>query len=105
MNCMRDFRFSIDLMQVIWVDKVVMEKSLDDSIQEMTLIYDYFWWVSAVTGISLKTRVKISFQCRNCCTLVDLRTTYICPSGVSWISLVWICLVVLFDQTFILFSN
>jgi hypothetical protein len=64
-----------------------------------------FWWVSAVTGISLKTRVKISFQCRNCCTLVDLRTTYICPSGVSWISLVWICLVVLFDQTFILFSN
>jgi hypothetical protein len=28
------------------------------------------------------TRVKISFERRNCCTLVDLRTTYICPSGV-----------------------
>jgi hypothetical protein len=52
-----------------------------------------FWWVSAITGISPKTRVKISFQCRNCCTRVDLPTTYICPSGVSWISLVWICLV------------
>jgi len=50
-----------------------------------------FWSVSAVTGISLKTRVKISFQCRNCCTLVELCTTYMCPSGVSWISLVWIC--------------
>jgi hypothetical protein len=42
MNCMRDFRFSIELMQMIWVDKVVMEKSLDDSIQEMALIHHYF---------------------------------------------------------------
>jgi hypothetical protein len=61
-----------------------------------------FWWVSGVTGISLKTRVKISFECRNCCTLVDLRTTYICPSGVmDFFSLD--LLVLLFDQTFILF--
>jgi hypothetical protein len=61
-----------------------------------------FWWVSAVTCISLKTRVKISFECRNCCTLVDLRTTYICPSGVmDFFSLD--LLVLLFDQTFILF--
>jgi hypothetical protein len=52
-----------------------------------------FWWVSAIIGISPKTRVKICFQCRNCCTLVDLGNTYLCPSGVSWISLVWICLV------------
>jgi hypothetical protein len=52
-----------------------------------------FPWVSAITGISPKTRVKISFQCRNCCSLGDLPTTYICPSGVSWIPLVWICLV------------
>ncbi len=37
-----DFRFSIELMQMIWVDKVVMEKSLDDSIQEMALIHHYF---------------------------------------------------------------
>jgi hypothetical protein len=36
-----------------------------------------FWWVSAITGISLKNRVKISFQCMNCCTLVDIPTTYI----------------------------
>jgi hypothetical protein len=35
---MCDFRFSIDLMQMICMDKVVMEKSLDDSIQETTLI-------------------------------------------------------------------
>jgi hypothetical protein len=62
-----------------------------------------FLWVSAVTGISPKTRVKISFQCRNCCSLVDLHTAYICPCGASWMSLVWICWVVLFDQTFILF--
>jgi hypothetical protein len=62
-----------------------------------------FWWVSAVTGISPKTRVNIPFQCRNCCTLIDLHTTYICPSGVPWISVVWICLVLLFDETFILF--
>ncbi len=61
-----------------------------------------FWWVSAVTGISLKTRVKISFECRKCCTLFDLRTTYICPSGVmDFFSLD--LLVLLFDQTFILF--
>jgi len=33
MNCMCDFRFSIDLMQMICVDKVVAEKSLDDSIR------------------------------------------------------------------------
>jgi len=42
MNCMCDFRFSIDLMQMICVDKVVLEKSLDDSIEEMTLIHHYF---------------------------------------------------------------
>jgi hypothetical protein len=53
MNCMRHFRFSIDLMQVIWVDKVVMENSLDDSIQEMTLIYDYF-------GGCLQSQVSVS---------------------------------------------
>ncbi|KAH9566185.1 hypothetical protein CY35_04G117300 [Sphagnum magellanicum] len=35
-------RFSIDLMQMICVEKVVLEKSLDDSIQEMTLIHHYF---------------------------------------------------------------
>jgi hypothetical protein len=39
MNCMCDFRFFIDLMQMICVNKVVEEKSLDDSIQEATLIY------------------------------------------------------------------
>jgi hypothetical protein len=101
MNCMCDFRFYIELMQMICVEKVVLEKSLDDSIQETTLIHHYFGGC-AITGISPKTRVKISFQCRNCWTLGDLPTTYICPSGVSWISLVWICLVLLFDQTFIL---
>jgi hypothetical protein len=42
MNCMCDFRSSTDLMQMICVDKVVAEKSLDDSIQEMTLIHHYF---------------------------------------------------------------
>jgi hypothetical protein len=42
MNCMYDFRFSIDLMQMICVDKVIAEKSLDDSIRETTLIQHYF---------------------------------------------------------------
>jgi hypothetical protein len=42
MNCLCDFRFSIDLMQMICVDKVVAEKSLDDSIPETTLIHHYF---------------------------------------------------------------
>jgi len=42
MNCMCDFRSSIDLMQMICVDKVVAEKSLDDSIQDTTLIHHYF---------------------------------------------------------------
>jgi hypothetical protein len=42
MNCICDFRFYIELMQMIYVDKVVGEKSLDDSIQEMTLIHHYF---------------------------------------------------------------
>jgi hypothetical protein len=40
MNYMSDFRFSIDLMQMICVDKVV--DSFDDSIQEMTLIHHHF---------------------------------------------------------------
>jgi len=39
MNCMCDFRSSITLMQMICVDKVVVEKSLDDSIQDTTLIH------------------------------------------------------------------
>jgi hypothetical protein len=30
MNCMCDFRFYIELMQMICVEKVVLEKSLDD---------------------------------------------------------------------------
>jgi hypothetical protein len=42
MNCMCDFRFSIDLMQMICMDKVVEENSLDDSVQEMTLIHHHF---------------------------------------------------------------
>jgi ubiquitin carboxyl-terminal hydrolase 36/42 len=42
MNYIYDFRFFIDLMQMICVDKVVAEKFLDDSIQEMTLIHHYF---------------------------------------------------------------
>jgi hypothetical protein len=36
------FQVFIDLMQIICVEKVVLEKSLDDSIQEMTLIHHYF---------------------------------------------------------------
>jgi hypothetical protein len=39
---MCDFWFSIDLMQMVCVDKVVVEKSLDDSIQETTPIHHYF---------------------------------------------------------------
>jgi ubiquitin carboxyl-terminal hydrolase 36/42 len=42
MNCMCDFRFSIDLMQMICVDEVLGENSLDDSIQETTLIHHIF---------------------------------------------------------------
>jgi len=53
MNCMCDFRFSIDLMQMISVDKVVVEKSLDDSIQETTLIHHYF-------GGCLQSQVLVS---------------------------------------------
>jgi hypothetical protein len=41
MNFMCDFRFYIELRQMICVDKVA-EKSLDDSIQETTLIHHYF---------------------------------------------------------------
>jgi hypothetical protein len=41
MNCLCDFKFYIELMQMICMDKVVLEKSLDDSIQE-TLIRHYF---------------------------------------------------------------
>jgi hypothetical protein len=37
MNCMCDFTCSIDLMQMICVDKVIAEKSLDDSIREQHL--------------------------------------------------------------------
>jgi ubiquitin carboxyl-terminal hydrolase 36/42 len=53
MNCMCDFRFSIDLMQMICWEKVVLEKSLDDSIQEMTLIHHYF-------GGCLQSQVLVS---------------------------------------------
>jgi ubiquitin carboxyl-terminal hydrolase 36/42 len=42
MNCMCEFRFSIDLMQMICVDDVLGENSLDDSIQETTLIHHIF---------------------------------------------------------------
>jgi len=42
MNCMCEFRFSIDLMQMICVDEVLGENSLDDSIQETTLIHHIF---------------------------------------------------------------
>jgi ubiquitin carboxyl-terminal hydrolase 36/42 len=42
MNSMCDFRFYIELMQMICMDKVVAEKSLDDSFQETTLIHHYF---------------------------------------------------------------
>jgi hypothetical protein len=52
-NCMCDFRFSIDLMQMICMDKVVAEKSLDDSIQEATLIHHYF-------GACLQSQVLVS---------------------------------------------
>jgi ubiquitin carboxyl-terminal hydrolase 36/42 len=54
MNCMCDFRFHIELMQMIRLDKVVLEKSLDDSIQE-TLIHHYF-------GGCLQSQVKC-IQC------------------------------------------
>jgi ubiquitin carboxyl-terminal hydrolase 36/42 len=53
MNYMHDFRFSIDLMQMICMDKVVMEKSLDDSIRETTLIHHYF-------GGCLQSQVLVS---------------------------------------------
>jgi ubiquitin carboxyl-terminal hydrolase 36/42 len=53
MNCMCDFRFSIDLMQMICWEKVVLKKSLDDSIQEMTLIHHYF-------GGCLQSQVLVS---------------------------------------------
>jgi hypothetical protein len=52
MNCMCDFRFHIELMQMIRLDKVVLEKSLDDSIQE-TLIHHYF-------GGCLQSQVLVS---------------------------------------------
>jgi hypothetical protein len=42
MNCMCDFKFSIDLMQMICMHKVIAEKSLDGSIREITLIQHYF---------------------------------------------------------------
>jgi len=42
MNCMCDFRFCIELIQMICMDKVVAEKSLDDSIQETALTHQYF---------------------------------------------------------------
>ncbi|CAM6046114.1 unnamed protein product [Sphagnum compactum] len=48
-------RFSIDLMQMICMEKVVLEKSLDDSIQETTLIHHYF-------GGCLQSQVKC-IQC------------------------------------------
>jgi hypothetical protein len=32
MNCMCDFRFSINLMQMICMDKVIAKMSVDDSI-------------------------------------------------------------------------
>jgi ubiquitin carboxyl-terminal hydrolase 36/42 len=47
-------RFHIELMQMIRLDKVVLEKSLDDSIQE-TLIHHYF-------GGCLQSQVKC-IQC------------------------------------------
>jgi hypothetical protein len=53
MNCMCDFRLSIDLMQMIYVDKVVAQRFLDDSIQEMTLIHHYF-------GGCLQSQVLVS---------------------------------------------
>ncbi|KAH9566205.1 hypothetical protein CY35_04G119200 [Sphagnum magellanicum] len=48
-------RFSLDLMQMICVEKVVLEKSLEDSIQETTLIHHYF-------GRCLQSQVKC-IQC------------------------------------------
>ncbi|CAK9206989.1 unnamed protein product [Sphagnum troendelagicum] len=48
-------RFSIDLMQMICMDEVVGEKSLDDSIQETTLIHHIF-------GGRLQSQVKCT-QC------------------------------------------
>ncbi|KAH9566197.1 hypothetical protein CY35_04G118400 [Sphagnum magellanicum] len=48
-------RSSIDLMQMICMDKVVVEKSLNDSIQETTLIHHYF-------GGCLQSQVKC-IQC------------------------------------------
>ncbi|CAM6039740.1 unnamed protein product [Sphagnum compactum] len=48
-------RFSIDLMQMICMDEVVGEKSLDDSIQETTLIHHIF-------GGHLQSQVKC-IQC------------------------------------------
>jgi hypothetical protein len=43
--------------------------------------------------ILIPRREDIFFQCTNCSNLVEVHITYICSSGVSWISLVWICLV------------
>ncbi len=42
MNYKCHFKSSIDLMQMICVNKLVVEKSLDDSIQETALIHHYF---------------------------------------------------------------
>ncbi len=53
MNCMCDLRLSIELMQMIYVDKVVAERFLDDSIQETTLIHHYF-------GGCLQSQVLVS---------------------------------------------
>jgi hypothetical protein len=50
---MCDFRFSIDLMQMIYVDKVVAERFPDDSIQETILIHHYF-------GGCLQSQVLVS---------------------------------------------
>jgi hypothetical protein len=53
MNCMCDFRISIELMQMICVYKVIAEKSLDDSIRKITLIQHYF-------GGCLQSQVLVS---------------------------------------------
>jgi hypothetical protein len=53
MNCICDLRLSIELMQMIYVDNVVAERFLDDSIQETTLIHRYF-------GGCLESQVLVS---------------------------------------------
>jgi hypothetical protein len=69
---MCEFRFSIDLMQMICMDEVVGEKSLGDSIQETTLIHHIF-------GGRLQSQVLVPRHLSNAGTAVLWLT---CPPRV-----------------------